>query len=124
MSAIAHGIRSLGVLGAGQMGASFPVLKLAHLHPLTHSHCYILGLGIAYVSAVHARVPVVIHDPSPSQLSKSLGLMDKLLAKDVSKGKLAAEQAKEARERVEIVDGIEEMAKKGIDMVVEVRMWL
>ena len=46
--------------------------------------------------------------------------MDKLLAKDVNKGKLASEQAKEARDRVEVVDNIETMAKKGINMVIEV----
>lgn len=48
--------------------------------------------------------------------------MDKLLAKDVSKGKLASEQAKEARDRVELVDSIEALAKKGVDMVIEVCM--
>ncbi|TFY61353.1 hypothetical protein EVJ58_g4560 [Rhodofomes roseus] len=49
-----------------------------------------------------------------------LNLMDKLLAKDVNKGKLTAEQAKEARERVTVVDqnrGI--TAMRDVDMVIE-----
>lgn len=47
--------------------------------------------------------------------------MDKLLAKDVNKGALTAEQSKEARDRISVVENFEEMAKGGVDMVVEVR---
>ncbi|KAH9833513.1 3-hydroxyacyl-CoA dehydrogenase, partial [Rhodofomes roseus] len=94
---VAHGVRRLGVLGAGQM-----------------------GLGITYVAALHARVPVLLYDRSTSQIQNGLNLMDKLLAKDVNKGKLTAEQAKEARERVTVVDqnrGI--TAMRDVDMVIE-----
>ncbi|KAI0919285.1 hypothetical protein AcW1_003836 [Taiwanofungus camphoratus] len=94
---IAHGIRTLGVLGAGQM-----------------------GFGIAYVSAVHARVPVILYDRSTTQIQSGLALMDKLLAKDVSKGKITAEQASAARECVTVIDhekGITGM--RDVDMVVE-----
>ncbi|KAF6761144.1 3-hydroxybutyryl-CoA dehydrogenase [Ephemerocybe angulata] len=94
---VAHGIRRLGVLGAGQM-----------------------GMGIAMVSAVRAKVPVLIYDRSPEQVKKGLSLMDKLLDKDVNKGRLTTEQAKEAKERVEVVGA--EAALKGlrdVDMVVE-----
>lgn len=94
---VAHGIRCLGVLGAGQM-----------------------GMGIAMVSAVRAKVPVLIYDRSPEQVKKGLSLMDKLLDKDVNKGRLTTEQAKEAKERVEVVGA--EAALKGlrdVDMVVE-----
>lgn len=48
--------------------------------------------------------------------------MDKLLAKDVSKGKITAEQASAARECVTVIDhekGITGM--RDVDMVVEVR---
>jgi len=94
---IAHGIRTLGVLGAGQM-----------------------GLGIAFVSAVHARVPVLLYDRAPAQIKSGLALMDKLLAKDVSKGRLSAEHAAEARERITVVDqekGIKGM--RDVDMAIE-----
>lgn len=95
--ALAHGLRTIGVLGAGQM-----------------------GLGITYVSALHARVPVLLYDRSTAQIQSGLKLMDKLLAKDVAKGRITAEQASEARERVTVVD--QEKAIKGmrdVDMVVE-----
>ncbi|KAJ3483357.1 hypothetical protein NLI96_g6365 [Meripilus lineatus] len=94
---IAHGIRTLGVLGSGQM-----------------------GLGIAFVAALRAKVPVLLHDRSEVQVQKGLALMDKLLEKDVAKGKIKSEEAKEARDRVIVVP-----ADKGIaglrdaDMVVE-----
>ena len=43
------------------------------------------GLGIAYVAALRAKVPVLLHDRSEAQLKKGLAFMDKLLDKDVSK---------------------------------------
>ncbi|KAG8925846.1 hypothetical protein FRC01_009615 [Tulasnella sp. 417] len=95
---VAHGIKKLGVIGAGQM-----------------------GLGIAYVAAVKAKVPVLLYDRSKDQVAKGLALMDKLLDKDVKKGKIeSAEAAKEARERV-IVLGEEEGIKgfRDVDMCVE-----
>ncbi|KAG6913419.1 hypothetical protein DXG01_006972 [Tephrocybe rancida] len=94
---IAHGIRTLGVLGAGQMGT-----------------------GIALVAALCAKVPVLLHDRFPDQIKKGLSLMDKLLAKDVSEGCITSEQSREARDRVTIVGG--DVGVKGlrdVDMVVE-----
>ncbi|KAJ3509304.1 hypothetical protein NLJ89_g5288 [Agrocybe chaxingu] len=94
---IAHGIRTLGVLGAGQMGT-----------------------GIALVSALRAKVPVLLHDRSPEQVKKGLSLMDRLLSKDVAKGRLTNEEAKEARDRVSVV-GVEAgiQGLRDVDMVVE-----
>jgi 3-hydroxybutyryl-CoA dehydrogenase len=80
-----------------------------------------MGTGIALVAALRAKVPVFLHDRSPEQITKGLSLMDKLLAKDISKGRITSEQAKEARDRVSIVSG--EAGVKGfrdVDMVVEV----
>jgi len=94
---IAHGIKTLGVLGAGQM-----------------------GLGIAFVSALRAKVPVLLHDRSSTQIDKGLALMDKLLAKDVAKGRISQADATEARERVTVVGP--EVGLRGlrdVDMVVE-----
>ncbi|KAG2339542.1 hypothetical protein BDR05DRAFT_1062015 [Suillus weaverae] len=91
---IAHGIKRLGVLGAGQMGT-----------------------GIAFVSALHAKVPVLLYDKSAHQISKGISLIDKLLAKDVSKGRLQPSDAAEARARIQTVDALEAM--RDVDMVVE-----
>jgi len=91
---IAHGIKQLGVLGAGQMGT-----------------------GIAFVSAVRAKVPVLIHDTSPTQLSNSLSFLSTLLSKDVSKARLTSTEAAEARDRIRTVDTIDAM--RDVDMVVE-----
>ncbi|KAJ7270126.1 3-hydroxyacyl-CoA dehydrogenase [Mycena haematopus] len=91
---IAHGIRTLGVLGAGQM-----------------------GLGIAFVSALRAKVPVLVHDRSADQVTKGLALMDKLLAKDVAKGRITSDVAKDARDRVTIVSELKGL--RDVDMVVE-----
>lgn len=92
---IPHGIRTLGVLGAGQMGT-----------------------GIALVSALRAKVPVLLHDRSPEQITKGLSLVDKLLAKDVAKGRLTNDEAKDAKGRITVVAGINGL--RDVDMVVEV----
>ncbi|KZV89422.1 hypothetical protein EXIGLDRAFT_650226 [Exidia glandulosa HHB12029] len=92
--ALAHGLKSIGVLGAGQM-----------------------GLGIAFVSAVRAKVPVLLYDKSKDQVAKGLALMDKLLDKDVKKGALQSADAKEARERVTVVDSL--TALRDVGMTVE-----
>lgn len=97
MTIYGHGIRTLGVLGSGQM-----------------------GLGIAYVAALRAKVPVLLHDRSSVQLQKGLALMDKLLEKDVVKGKIKAEEAKEARDRVTVVPPEKGLVGlQDVDMVVE-----
>lgn len=81
-----------------------------------------MGLGITYVAALRAKVPVLLVDKSPSQIQKGLSLMDKLLAKDVLKGKISEADAKEARERVTVVPGGTGLRSfKDVDMVIEVR---
>lgn len=48
--------------------------------------------------------------------------MDKLLAKDVSKGKIQDIEAKEARDRITVVGGSEGLSGlRDADMVIEVR---
>ncbi|KAI9511436.1 3-hydroxyacyl-CoA dehydrogenase [Russula earlei] len=94
---VAHGIRTLGVIGAGQM-----------------------GLGIAYVAALRAKVAVQLYDRSPEQISKGLNLMDRLLAKDAAKGRISEADAKHARERVSVIEHA--MGVRGlrdVDMVIE-----
>lgn len=81
-----------------------------------------IGLGIAYVAALRAKVPVLLHDRSDEQIGKGLKLMDKLLAKDVSKGKIQDIEAKEARDRITVIDGSKGISGlRDVDMVIEVR---
>lgn len=94
---ISHGIRTLGIIGSGQM-----------------------GLGIAYVVALRARVPVLLTDKSQAQIKSGLALFDNLLERDTDKGRITHEQAKAARDRLTIVDDIR--ALKDVDMVVEVNV--
>jgi len=77
-----------------------------------------MGLGIAYVSAVRAKVPVLLFDKSKDQVGKGLALMDKLLDKEVKKGTLQSLDVKEARDRVTVVDGLS--ALRDVGMAVEV----
>ncbi|OQD68564.1 hypothetical protein PENDEC_c034G02783 [Penicillium decumbens] len=67
-------VKSLGVIGAGQM-----------------------GLGIALVAAQKAQVPVTLVDASQASLDKGLKFADKLLEKDVAKQRLTREAADAAR---------------------------
>ncbi|KAJ5622096.1 3-hydroxybutyryl-CoA dehydrogenase [Penicillium herquei] len=67
-------VKSLGVIGAGQM-----------------------GLGIALVAAQKAQVPVTLVDSSQASLDKGLKFADKLLEKDVAKQRITREAADAAR---------------------------
>lgn len=67
-------------------------------------------------------MPVQLYDRSSEQISKGLNLMDRLLAKDVSKGKIQEADARLARERVSVVDhAVGVRGLRDVDMVVEVR---
>ncbi|OTB11701.1 hypothetical protein K445DRAFT_321863 [Daldinia sp. EC12] len=87
-------VKSLGVLGAGQM-----------------------GLGIALVAAQKAGVPVTLVDSSQASLDKGIGFAEKLLSKDVSKQRITQEQADQARSRLSPTTSIEELSK--VDFVIE-----
>ncbi|RPA84363.1 hypothetical protein BJ508DRAFT_412758 [Ascobolus immersus RN42] len=70
-------VETVGVLGAGQM-----------------------GLGIALVAAKNADKKVVLVDNSEKSIEKGLSFLDKLLAKDVSKGRITTEIADAVRSKV------------------------
>jgi len=91
------------------------------------------------VSALRAKIPVLLLDRwaiiaarakcasefvprSKEQVASSLKFMDKLLAKDVSKGKIQDVEAKEARDRITILDYDTQGIKgfRDADMVIEV----
>ncbi|KAF9012660.1 3-hydroxyacyl-CoA dehydrogenase [Cyathus striatus] len=69
---------------------------------------------------VLGAVPVLLHDKSSEQVARGLSLADKLLAKDVAKGRITNEEAKEARDRITVI-GPEAGIKgfRDVDMVVE-----
>ncbi|ORY71233.1 3-hydroxyacyl-CoA dehydrogenase [Pseudomassariella vexata] len=87
-------VKSLGVIGAGQM-----------------------GLGIALVAAQKAGIPVTLIDQSQAALDKGLGFAEKLLAKDVSKSRLTQDQADKARSLLSPSTAIEDLS--GVDFVIE-----
>ncbi|OTA94400.1 hypothetical protein M434DRAFT_394805 [Hypoxylon sp. CO27-5] len=87
-------VKSLGVLGAGQM-----------------------GLGIALVAAQKAGVPVTLVDSSQTSLDKGISFAEKLLSKDVSKSRITQEQADEARARLSPTTAIEQLSN--VDFVIE-----
>ncbi|KND93417.1 3-hydroxybutyryl-CoA dehydrogenase [Tolypocladium ophioglossoides CBS 100239] len=87
-------VKSLGVIGAGQM-----------------------GLGIALVAAQKAQVPVMLIDASEKALSKGMAFAEKLLAKDVSKSRITQEQADMARSLLTPSTRIEDLSS--VDFVIE-----
>ncbi|KAK3203121.1 hypothetical protein GRF29_112g300743 [Pseudopithomyces chartarum] len=87
-------VKKLGVIGAGQM-----------------------GLGIALVAAQKAQVPVRLIDSSQASIDKGLKFADKLLEKDVGKGRLSKEDATAARERLTSSTKIEDLSD--VDFVIE-----
>jgi 3-hydroxybutyryl-CoA dehydrogenase len=76
-----------------------------------------MGTGIAFVSAVRAKVPVLLYDTSPTQLSHSHSFLSALLSKDVSKGRITPTEAAEAKDRIRSVDTL--AALRDVDMAVE-----
>jgi len=77
-----------------------------------------MGLGIAYVSTLRAKVSVLLSDKSQTQIKSGLAFFDKLLAKDMDKGKITNGEAKEARDRLRVVEDVKSM--RDVDMVIEV----
>ncbi|PRT53361.1 putative 3-hydroxybutyryl-CoA dehydrogenase [Wickerhamiella sorbophila] len=87
--------KSLTVIGAGQM-----------------------GVGIAYVAAANAKVPVTLIDNSTQSLDRGSAFVDKLLAKNVSKKKLTEEDAKAIKGRISLSQDVEGVVGQ-TDIVIE-----
>jgi 3-hydroxybutyryl-CoA dehydrogenase len=87
-------IKKLGIIGAGQM-----------------------GLGIALVAARAASVPVTLVDNQQASLDKGLAFADKLLSKDVSKGKITQEIADQTKSLLH--PSTEMSSLSDVDMVIE-----
>ncbi|KAJ0422568.1 3-hydroxyacyl-CoA dehydrogenase [Aspergillus carlsbadensis] len=87
-------VKSLGVIGAGQM-----------------------GLGIALVAAQKAQVPVTLVDTSQASLDKGLKFADKLLDKDVVKERITREAADAARGRITSTLQLDDLSS--VDFIIE-----
>ncbi|KAJ2375077.1 hypothetical protein GGI05_007194 [Coemansia sp. RSA 2603] len=76
-----------------------------------------MGIGIGLVAARVAKLKVQFVDSSPAQLEKGLQFLDKLLVKDMSKGKCTEDERSEVKSRISSVSSISEMSNA--DFVVE-----
>lgn len=85
--------RTIGVVGAGTMGA-----------------------GIAQL-ACKSGAQTLLHDPVPDALTRGAERVREGLVKEAAKGKLTGEQAREAPERLEPVDTLEQLAR--CELVIE-----
>jgi 3-hydroxybutyryl-CoA dehydrogenase len=89
----AFAARTIGVLGAGTMGA-----------------------GIAQL-ACRSGARTLLHDPIPEALARGVEKLKAGLAKEAEKGRLSAEEADAAAERLQAVDGLDDFAP--CDLVIE-----
>jgi len=88
--------RKLGVIGAGQM-----------------------GLGIALVAARHAKIDVTLMDKDPNAIKKSVEFMGSLLAKEVKKERMTADELEEIKGRVSSTTDISSSTLSSLDFVIE-----
>ncbi|KAJ2657955.1 hypothetical protein IW148_004913 [Coemansia sp. RSA 1199] len=94
MSTSADRIKNVCVVGAGQM-----------------------GIGIGLVAARVANLNVQFIDSSPAQLTKGLEFLDKLLVKDVAKGRYTEQVRDGVKSRITTATSISQMASA--DFVIE-----
>ncbi|TPX37574.1 hypothetical protein SmJEL517_g00678 [Synchytrium microbalum] len=87
-------IRTIGVIGAGQMGT-----------------------GIAHVSAHVAKLSVILLDSNPVQVAKGMKLIDLYLEKDVVKGKITTADKDETKSRIKSTSDIRDFSS--CDYVIE-----
>ncbi|EPE29731.1 NAD(P)-binding Rossmann-fold containing protein [Glarea lozoyensis ATCC 20868] len=91
---VAQEVKSLGVIGAGQM-----------------------GLGIALVAAQKAGVPVTLVDTSQESIDKGLKFADKLLAKDVTKQRITQDESDKIRSLLTPTTTMDDLSS--VDFVIE-----
>lgn len=74
------------------------------------------------MTALHAKVPLTLHDPSQAVLSSALTKLESLLSRDVSKNRISQADADSARERVKGCngDGTAGEVIESADLVIEV----
>ncbi|GAB5357286.1 hypothetical protein AAMO2058_000361300 [Amorphochlora amoebiformis] len=76
-----------------------------------------MGSGIAYVSAVNAKIPVVVVDQSEEACKASMNLNEKLLNKAVAKNKLTQQDADDSLARIMTSTSMDDL--KACDFVIE-----
>ncbi|KAI8322493.1 hypothetical protein GQ54DRAFT_259805 [Martensiomyces pterosporus] len=76
-----------------------------------------MGIGIGLVAARVAKLNVQFIDSSPAQLEKGLSFLDKLLVKDVAKGRCTEDERSEVKSRITSAGSIGSMSHA--DFVVE-----
>jgi 3-hydroxybutyryl-CoA dehydrogenase len=86
-------IRTVGIIGAGQMGA-----------------------GIAHVFAL-AGYDVLLNDVSPEQIDRALSAIDRNMARQVSKGQIGEADKTQATARIRIAEALDAM--NAADLVIE-----
>jgi len=89
-----HGVSTLGVIGAGQMGS-----------------------GIAQIAAQVSKIPVILMDKDEKNMKKSMDFMKKLLQKDVEKGKITEQDKKNTRQLITTTSTMKDLAKA--DFIIE-----
>ncbi|KAI9504006.1 hypothetical protein GGI25_000885 [Coemansia spiralis] len=94
MSNSAANIKNVCVVGAGQM-----------------------GIGIGLVAARTAKLNIQFIDSSPVQLDKGMAFLDKLLVKDVAKGKCTEDERSSVKARITTSPSI--AAMNNADFVIE-----
>ena len=77
----------------------------------------LMGGGIAYATSVNAETAVSVYDVSQSAIEASQTRYEKLLAKQVEKGKMTTEVADAARARIRFTTDLSEAAHA--DLVIE-----
>lgn len=87
-------IQTVGVIGAGQMGG-----------------------GIAQVASMVGKKNVILVDSRQAQLDNSVALMDKLMKKNVEKGKLTNEEREATLSRIQKATSIAQLAQA--DIIIE-----
>ena len=86
----------LGIIGAGQM-----------------------GIGIAYVGALRAKLPVTILDSKADALKRGQKFINVLLQKDILKGRITQEEADDALKNIKITSNTTDF--KSCNFLIEVR---
>lgn len=76
-----------------------------------------MGTGIALVTALQAKIPVLLLDRDEKQLQSAMQLAKKLLDKDVGKNKISADDAAQALSRMSTTKQVAEMGQ--VDFVIE-----